>query len=156
MDGVDLAGSVTRVIRLTEFNEYFWLGGLDGELRFYRCAICRYWIHPPSPTCPECLSLKVRPEAVSGGGEVYTFTVNTHQWRAGEEPYIIVIVSLDEQPDLRLLSNLIGCNVEAVHIGMRVEVVFEPAEVGGRQLSVPLFRPTEARQASWSVANDPQ
>ena len=30
--------------------------GAEGELRFLRCQDCGYWIHPPPPVCPKCLS----------------------------------------------------------------------------------------------------
>src|SRR5438270_9216091 len=61
---------------ITDDNGAFWTGGRDGELRIARCNDCGYYIHPPSPRCPQCLSDDVEPHAVSGQGCVYTFTVN--------------------------------------------------------------------------------
>ena len=61
---------------ITDDNRDFWTGGRDGELRIVRCNDCGYYIHPPSPRCPQCLSDDVAPHAVSGRGSVYTFTVN--------------------------------------------------------------------------------
>jgi uncharacterized OB-fold protein len=47
-------------------------------------------------------------------------------------------VSIDEQPDIRLTTNLVEVEPEHVTIGMEVEVVFEHTE----DVYFPLFRPT--------------
>jgi uncharacterized protein len=107
-------------------------------LRIVRCNDCGYYIHPPSPRCPRCLSDDVGPAAVSGRGVVYTYTVNRREWSPGlEVPYVIAIVQLDEQSDLRLMTNIVGCSPEAVEIGMPVQVEFR--EQG--EAYVPVFRP---------------
>ena len=123
---------------LTDDNRDFWTGGRDGELRIVRCNDCGYYIHPPSPRCPQCLSDDVAPHAVSGRGSVYTFTVNQRAWSPGlEVPYVIAIVALDEQADLRLMTNIVGCAADEVAIGMPVQVEFR--EQG--EAYVPVFRP---------------
>ncbi len=123
---------------LTDDNRDFWTGGRDGELRIVRCNDCGYYIHPPSPRCPQCLSDDVAPHAVSGRGSVYTFTVNQRAWSPGlEVPYVIAIVALDEQADLRLMTNIVGCAADEVAIGMPVQVEFR--EQGDAY--VPVFRP---------------
>ena len=119
-------------------NRVFWTGGRDGEVRIVRCNDCGYYIHPPSPRCPQCLSDDVAPHAVSGRGSVYTFTVNQRAWSPGlEVPYVIAIVALDEQADLRLMTNIVGCAADEVAIGMPVQVEFR---VQG-EAYVPVFRP---------------
>jgi len=106
-------------------NQAFWTGGREGELRIIRCNDCGYYIHPPSPRCPKCLSDNVEPSPVSGRGSVYTFTVNRRAWSPGlEVPYVIAIVQLDEQSDLRLMTNIVGCPADEVAIGMPVQVEF--------------------------------
>ena len=123
---------------ITDDNRDFWTGGRDGELRIVRCNDCGYYIHPPSPRCPQCLSDDVAPHAVSGRGSVYTFTVNQRAWSPGlEVPYVIAIVALDEQADLRLMTNIVGCAADEVAIGMPVQVEFR--EQG--EAYVPVFRP---------------
>ena len=123
---------------ITDDNRDFWTGGRDGELRIVRCNDCGYYIHPPSPRCPQCLSDDVAPHAVSGRGSVYTFTVNQRAWSPGlEVPYVIAIVALDEQADLRLMTNIVGCAADEVAIGMAVQVEFR--EQG--EAYVPVFRP---------------
>lgn len=123
---------------LTDDNRDFWTGGRNGELQIVRCNDCRYYIHPPSPRCPRCLSENVEPSPVSGRGRVYTYTVNQRAWSPGlEVPYVIAIVALEEQPDLRLMTNIVGCSADEVAIGMPVRVEFR--EQG--EAFVPVFRP---------------
>ena len=112
--------------RVTDENRHFWTGGADGELRFLRCRACGWWLHPPAPICPSCLSRDLGVEAVSGRATVHTFTVNHQPWYPGlDPPYVVAIVELPEQPGLRLTTNLLGCAPEDVTIGMDVRVCFE-------------------------------
>jgi uncharacterized protein len=122
---------------LDDTNRFFWTSGEDGRLRFLRCQACGYYLHPPIPRCPECGSREVAPDAVSGRGEVYSVTVNHHPWDGGTEPYAIVVVAFPEQADLRLTSNVVGCPPDDVHIGMQVQVAFEPRD----EVWFPLFEP---------------
>ena len=49
-------------------------------------------------------------------------------------PYVVAYVQLEEGP--QLLTNIVGCDPEAVSIGMSVQVDFAPTEDG---LGVPRF-----------------
>jgi uncharacterized OB-fold protein len=125
--------------RVTAANEHFWRSGREGELRFLRCMPCGTWIHPPSPRCPGCLSKDVAPQAVAGLGTVHSYTLNHQPWvPSPDHPYVIAVVELDEQPGLRLMTNVIHCPAESVHIGQRVRVVFENH---GDDVWFPLFEP---------------
>jgi hypothetical protein len=76
---------------------------------------------------------------VSGRGTVFTFTVNRHAYNpAVPVPYVIAIVELEEQAGLRFITNIVGCDPEAVRIGLPVQVDFEPA---GEAAWAPVFRP---------------
>ncbi len=123
---------------ITPLNAFFWRAGSTGRLRFMRCQPCGHYIHPPLPICPSCRSRAVRDEPVSGRGTVLTYTVNRQVWEPGlEAPYVIAIVGLDEQPGLRLTTNIVHCPIGAVMIGLRVRVVFEVHE----DVWLPLFEP---------------
>jgi uncharacterized OB-fold protein len=122
---------------LDDSNRFFWASGEEGVLRFLRCGDCGYWIHPPVPRCPTCGSREVAPEAVSGRGEVWSYTVNHQNWDGGEVPYAIVLVAFPEQEGLRLTSNLVGCEPDEAHIGMPVQVTFEQHD----QVWFPVFEP---------------
>jgi uncharacterized OB-fold protein len=69
---------------------------------------------------------------------VFTCTVNHHPFHPEvPPPYVIAIVELDEQADLRVVANVVGCEPDEVRIGMPVEVDFEPHG----EHAVPVFRP---------------
>lgn len=138
-------GPVLRLLpRLSDDVAFYWTSGADGRLRLLRCHACGFFIHPPGPVCPRCLSSDLGPEVVSGRGTVATFTINHQQWIPGSDNYIIAWVSLDEQPDIRLTTNLIDIEPEDVSIGMPVEVAFELSE----DVYLPLFRPVREGEAS--------
>jgi uncharacterized protein len=123
---------------LTAENEFFWRAGELGVLRFMRCRACGHYVHPPLPICPVCKSREVCAEAVSGRGTVLTYTINHQVWEPGlEAPYLIAIVEMDEQSGLRLTTNIVNCDIQAVAIGMRVRVLFEQCV----DVWLPLFEP---------------
>lgn len=65
-----------------------------------------------------------------------TFTVNRHPWTAElADEYVVAIVELEEQADLRMLSNIVGCAPSEVAIDMLVSVTFERHE----DVWIPLF-----------------
>ncbi|ALJ12905.1 Zn-ribbon domain-containing OB-fold protein [Sphingopyxis macrogoltabida] len=122
-------------------NEAYWTWGREGKLAIYRCAACEYFVHPPVPFCPRCESRDVAPQAVSGRGRVVTFTVNHKAWVPDlAAPYVLALVAIAEQDDVRIPCNIVECDPETVDFNMDVEVVFEPVE----DLWVPLFRPVTA------------
>jgi uncharacterized OB-fold protein len=123
---------------LTAENRAFWTGGADGKLLILRCAGCGRWVHPPAAECPTGDGGALAPEAVSGKGTVFTFTVNRHPYNpAVPLPYVIAIVELPEQQDLRFMTNIVNCDPESVTIGMPVRVVFEDHG----EIFVPVFEP---------------
>ncbi len=142
-DGEDLPtlarGPSIRVLpKLDDTNRFFWTSGVDGVLRFLRCQEpgCRRYVHPPAPVCPYCEGAALAPEAVSGRGRLHSFTVNHQQWIPGSDRYVIGLVTIAEQDDVRLMTNLVDCPEDAIALDMEVEVVFEPVE----DVWLPLFR----------------
>jgi len=130
--------------RFTDQNRHFWTGGEHGELRFLCCRRCGMIIHPPVRLCPKDHCTKVEPEAVSGRARVATYTVNHQPWMPGPElPYVVAIVEIEEDPAVRLTTNIVGCAPEEVHIGMPVEVVFEKHADGDDAVWIPLFQPAQ-------------
>lgn len=124
---------------LSADNESFWTSGADGVLRILRCSDCSWFIHPPRPVCPQCLSRSVAPSPVSGRATVESFTVNYRQWNPDvEPPYVIARVELVEQPALYLVTNIVNTPVDSVTFGMPVRVVFEPIS---DRVYLPLFEP---------------
>lgn len=129
---------------LSDENRFYWTSGSEGVLRMLRCQACSTWIHPPRPICSTCLSKDLAPEALSGKGRVFSYTLNCKSWGAGlDVPYVIGVVELNEQPGLRLTSNVRGIAPEDVCIGTRVQVTFEQDE----DVWLPMFVPDEMAAA---------
>ncbi len=51
-------------------------------------------------------------------------------------PYVVAWVDLEEGP--RMVTNIVGCGVDDVRVGMKVAVQFEPASP---EIWLPKFRP---------------
>jgi uncharacterized protein len=65
-----------------------------------------------------------------------TFTINRQAWTTElAEPYVVAIIELAEQANLRLLSNIVGCDPNEVAIDMPVSVTFAQLE----DVWIPLF-----------------
>jgi len=131
----------------TPLNRFFWDGANDGRLLIARCRRCLRYSHPSTGICPTCLG-DLSPEPVSGRGTIYSFTVIHHVFHpafADEVPYIVLLVDLVEQVDLRIISRLVGSGLDEVRIGREVEVTF----VSHGEQSVPCFvladRPMQIR-----------
>ena len=123
---------------LNERNTFFWQSGRDGKLRFFKCQACNHYIHPSAPICSKCHSRDVAPAAVSGLGQVATYTINRQAWAPGlDSPYIVAIVEMQEQEGLRLTTNIVNCTIEDIKIGMPVQVLFDHRE----DVWLPLFEP---------------
>lgn len=119
-------------------NTPYWTGGARGELLIHRCPACDYYVHPPVNFCPQCEGRNVGPQPVSGRGTVESFTVVHQQWVPNlRVPYVLALVTIAEQADVRLACNIVNCTPEDVRFGMPVRVVFEQHE----DVWVPLFEP---------------
>jgi acetyl-CoA acetyltransferase/uncharacterized OB-fold protein len=131
--------------------EFFWTSGADGVLRFRRCADCRSYQHPPGPVCRTCGSSALEVEPVSGRGVLVGFTVNEHTWTpAFPAPYVIGIVAIEEDPRVRLTTNIVDVPVDELAVGRRVEVRFEQSE----DVWLPLFTYAAAGPAEGAVPED--
>lgn len=114
----------------------FWTGGERAELLINRCSDCATYHHPPAPICYNCHSKRIEHAPVSGRGTIISFTVNYQPWTPDlQVPFVLAYVAIDEQPDVWLMTNIVGCAVEDVAIGRRVRVVFEQQE----EVWIPLF-----------------
>jgi len=128
---------------LTAHNRLFWTGGVSGRLHVPYCEVCARWVLPPDEDCPVCDTALVTRE-VSGDGVVFTYTVNCHPFNpAVRLPYVIAIVELVEQDDLRLAANIVGCEPDSVTIGMGVAVRFEEQPGADCTVYVPVFAPRD-------------
>jgi len=85
--------------------------------------------------------MNLSPQQVSGRGVIYSFTVveqPPHPWLENMGRYIVAAIELEEQPELRFLSNIVDIAPDDVVIGMEVAVDFVDVSP---DLTLPVFRP---------------
>ena len=124
---------------VTAENEFFWTAGADGRLRIQECGSCAALIHPPQPVCRYCHGHTLGVRDVSGFATLIGFTVNQRFSVPGlTAPYVVAQVAVEEDPWVRLTTNVVGCDPADLVLGMRMEVVFEQ----DADVWLPLFRPT--------------
>lgn len=119
-------------------NRPFWEGARAGELRMQKCCGCDHIRYPITDLCPQCLSGEFEWQRLSGRGKVFS-TIVFHQVYhaafAGEVPYNVSLIQLDEGP--RMFSNVVGIPPSDVKVGDVVEAVFDPV---GEDITLPRFR----------------
>lgn len=105
----------------------FWEACNREELIHQYCGSCGQAQFYPRALCARCGAGALEWRPSKGLGTIYTYTVNFRAPNpsfASDVPYVIALVDLDE--GIRMMLNVKGCPPEAVRIGMRIRVVFEP------------------------------
>ncbi|MCL6500363.1 MAG: Zn-ribbon domain-containing OB-fold protein [Firmicutes bacterium] len=97
--------------------------GGRGVLVGGRCRSCGAVYFPAPEVCARCQGEDLDRVDLSGRGAVYTYTVVRQSTPEFRTPYVLVYVDFPE--GVRVLGQLVGCEPEAVRVGMPVEVVFE-------------------------------
>ena len=106
----------------------FFQAAAEGRLLVPRCPRDGWFFYPRS-RCPGCLGDDWEWQEASGRGEVHAFTVDRvghDPSLAADIPYAVAVIELDEGP--RMPARIVGCGVEAVHVGMPVEARYEAIE----------------------------
>lgn len=106
----------------------FWDALKRGEFQLQRCTKCQHVNQPPQIICPRCHSRELAWTPVATTGTVYSYTIVHRPPMAAfkaDVPYGVGLVDIDGT-GARLLSNILA-PVDELCIGMRVELVFEPA-----------------------------
>jgi uncharacterized OB-fold protein len=123
-------------------DQYFWDGVSEGKLLLQRCADCSELRQPPSPMCASCSSLNWDTQEASGRARVYSWIASQHPTEPDTDPRIVVLLDLEE--GVRLVSNLVEIDLADVHHGLDVEVVFRNLE----GITLPQFRPVPTETGS--------
>jgi hypothetical protein len=125
---------------VTETTQEFWDATRAKQLLLQWCVPCDEPVWFPREVCPNCRGSALEWRPSPGRGEVYAFTVEhrpTMPTPFGDAPYVVALIELAEGP--RLMTNVVGCEPDAVAVGMAVQVAWEELS-DGRHL--PLFEPT--------------
>lgn len=114
----------------------YWDACCEGRLEVSACDECEHLFLPPGPCCPKCWSQRLSTRAVSGSGRVFSYVVYRRTYHPGmPAPYVVALIELEEGP--RMISNVVGCRPEEVHIEMPVQLRFESAG----EFMLPRFEP---------------
>jgi uncharacterized protein len=109
-------------VAVTPDSRPFWEGLTRGELVTVWCDHCDQHIWPPRSHCPACLTASTHTRALSGKGQVYSFSV-VHRGDpafAAASPYVLAYVTVDGGPTI--MANIVDVPPEDVRIGMRVKL----------------------------------
>jgi uncharacterized OB-fold protein len=116
----------------------------SGQLALQRCAACAVVQHPPEEVCHACGSSSFTTRVVAPAGTVHSYTVAHHAVHTALEPFVpyaVVLVSLDEVPEVRVVGNLLGVPVGEVAIGLAVEAVWvDHVAEDGEVIRLPQWR----------------
>ena len=107
----------------------FWDGCSEGKLLIQKCNDCDKHIFYPREVCPHCMSDQINWVEASGKGKVYSYTIArraAHPSFKEDVPYVVALIELEE--GVRLMSNIVNCNVEEVRCDMAVKVLFQEQE----------------------------
>jgi uncharacterized protein len=122
----------------------FWAHLRAGRLMIQRSRSTGEYVFYPRLIAPRSGADDLEFAEVSGFGTIYATTVMRRPAKHGGD-YNACVVDLDE--GVRMLSRVIDCVPDEVHIGMRVHAVIAPVDFGtfaNSEQPVVLFRPIGA------------
>ena len=110
--------------QLTPFNEAWFT---SGAIAVQRCTSCATLQHPPEEICHACGAMAFDTQTLAPTGTVHSYTVVHYAANAAladAVPYVVVLVNLDDAPQIRVVGNLLG-DTDGVHIGMPVAATWD-------------------------------
>jgi uncharacterized protein len=119
-------------------SRHYWQRAAEGQLVIQRCLACGQYQFYPRALCAACAG-KTEWVDATGRGTLYTYTVirqNRSEAFAALSPYAVGIVELDE--GVRMMSNIVDCDVDQLRVGMALEVLMLPA---ADDIGLPFWRP---------------
>ena len=118
----------------------------EGSLIGSRCSNCRKTVIPPRLVCEWCFRPMDDYVTLSDTGTVNTFSLCYVTWDVQRilDPEIPAVINIDgASPGHGILHKLGEVNPQTLHIGMRVQAVWKPAEQRtGAITDILYFKPT--------------
>lgn len=115
---------------VTTTTEAFWKATSEGRFILQRCDACDLVVWFPRKHCPECWSENLATFDASGEGTVYSYTIIrkvANEYKQAT-PFVVAYVELAEGP--RIMTNIVGCDVDSVRVGMPVAIEFHDTGEG--------------------------
>ena len=131
-----------------EVTREFWAAAARSELVVPRCSGCERYVWYPREKCPDCRSTEMPWTQVSGRGKLFSYSwVERPLYKAFAEkvPYLTGLVSLEEDPRVRMVTLLVDCVAEELKMDMPMKVSFRDLEFSGVEGAVmaPFFCPAK-------------
>ncbi len=106
----------------------------EPRLVWQHCAACDRLQYPPRATCATCgAAAKLAWKEVHGRGHIAASIViedGRLERRMADQPYNLVVITLDEDPGIHCYANRPGTPVDEVPVGAAVEVICEEVAPG--------------------------
>jgi len=115
---------------VTSTTKAFWKATSEGRFLLQRCDACDVVVWFPRKHCPECWSETLATFDASGEGTVYSYTIIrkvANEYKQAT-PFVVAYVELAEGP--RIMTNIVGCDVDSVRVGMPVAIEFHDTGEG--------------------------
>ena len=126
----------------------FWAGAARGELVLPRCDACGRYKWFPDGLCRFCWTGPHTWTRASGRGRLFSWTVVRRPFipqLADRVPYVTGLVTVDEDPAVRLATFVVDVAPEDLRVEMPMRVVFRPLRFAGvvGEVIAPAFTPGE-------------
>lgn len=129
-------GSWRPGITSTWLTQPFWDAARIGRLIVQRCDGCRAYVFRPQYACTRCTCTNLQWVESSGRGVINSFSVvRRPAYPDLPEVYVVVVVAMEE--GWSMMSNIVGCDVDAVRIDQDVRAKFVDFE----EFSLPFMVP---------------
>lgn len=118
--------------------EPFWRAANEGVLLLQRCPDCGKTQYHYRSLCSHCWSDRIEDFPSSGRGTVWTWSVVHRNNTPGYQehvPYVVALVELED--GVKVITNVVGVDPEAVDFGTPVELTFARTDEGQ---NIPLFK----------------
>ena len=124
----------------------FWAAAARGVLSIPRCEGCQKYVWYPHPTCRQCGAEDIRWVTVSGRGTLFSWAVVERalfEPFATKAPYVPGLVALEEDPSVRIVTNIVDCESAELRVDMPVRAIFRDLTFpgGDRRVAAPFFTP---------------
>lgn len=120
----------------------YWAAAREHRLLIQQCSVCGQHIFYPRRNCPFCFADEVAWVEASGRGKIVSFSIvqnNAPSAFVADMPFVISIVRLDE--GVQMMTNIVECDLDALHCEMPVTVTFEKLT---ETVTLPKFKPMTA------------
>jgi uncharacterized OB-fold protein len=122
------------------FSKPYWDASREKKLVLQYDPLSERFQHFPRPCGLATGNVALEWREISGKGNVFSFTIarRAREPFTGYEPFLIVLVTLDE--GVNVMANLVNCDIPRVAIGLRVRPRWVPLSNGAHLL---MFEPDE-------------